>query len=100
MFEVSAGALILIGAGLGLIAGILVTLFQIRRNPDGWRLMQRQPVARIPGWQSSLVIAGLGIGILIIGVALGQNASLMAIGAALLAFGAIRNVFRYYRPAI
>jgi hypothetical protein len=100
MFEVSAGALILLGAGVGLIAGILITMLQIRRHPGSWRLMQRQPTVRIPGWRSSLIVIGLGICVLILGAAQDQNAGILAVGAALLAFGAIRYVFRYYRPAV
>jgi hypothetical protein len=100
MFEVSAGALFLIGAGVGVLAGGVITLFQIRRHPGSWRLMQCQPATKIPGWRSSLVVMGLGICVLVVGAARDQNAGIMAIGAALLAFGAIRYVFRYYRPAI
>ena len=92
--------LILAGVGIGLFGGVVGTWFQVRRQPDSWRLTQRQPVARIPGWQSSLAVIGAGIGILVLGAALDRQASIMAIGAALLAFGVIRYMFRYYRPAI
>jgi hypothetical protein len=53
MFETSAGALSPIGAGVGLLAGLLITVYQIYQQPGSWRLMQCQPVATIPGWQSS-----------------------------------------------
>ena len=92
--------LILLGAGFGFVSGVLVTWLQVRQHPGSWRLMQRQPVAKIPGWQSSLAVLVLGIVLLVLGAAQDRNAIMLAIGAALLAFGAIRYLFRYYRPAI
>ena len=90
--------LVLVGIGAGLFSGLVATLWQIRRDPGGWRLLSREPVARVPGWGSSVAVLILGFALLLIGFALGENPGLMTIGAALFAFGAVRYGFRYYRP--
>jgi len=38
--------LILVGIGAGLLSGLVATLWQIRHDPGGWRLLSREPVAR------------------------------------------------------
>lgn len=90
--------LVLIGIGAGLLSGLVATLLQIRRDPTGWSLLSREPVARVPGWGSSVAVLILGFALLLVGFSLGKSPSVMTIGAVLFAFGGVRYVFRYYRP--
>lgn len=90
--------LVLAGIGVGLLVGLIATLVQIRRDPEAWKLLSSKPVASVPGSGSSVAALILGFAFLLVGIALGKNPAIMTIGAAGFAFGAIRYLFRYYRP--
>lgn len=96
----SAGIWILVGVGVGLIGGLVVTLIQIGREPRGWSLLSHKPVEKVSGWRSSVAVMILGFALLLLGSVLSQNSVVLALGAVCLAFGGIRYVFRYYRPAL
>jgi hypothetical protein len=90
--------LALVGIAVGLFVGLGVTLLQIRRDPEAWKLLSGKPVASVPGSGSSVAVLILGFAFLLLGIVLSKNPVLMTIGAAGFAFGAIRYLFRYYRP--
>jgi hypothetical protein len=90
--------LVLAGIGVGLLVGLIATLLQIRRDPEAWNMLSRKPVASVPGSGSSVAALILGFAFLLVGIVLSKNPVMMTLGAAVFAFGAIRYLFRYYRP--
>lgn len=89
--------LALAGIAVGLLIGLVATLLQIRDGSEAWNLLSRKPVATVPGSRSSVAVLVVGFALLLVGMTLASNL-VVIIGAAAFGFGAVRYLFRYYRP--